>query len=150
MILDAALAFFHFAAIFLTVAFLATSMALCRGPLSGAAIVRLGRIDLVYFICAMLALATGLLRVFFGAKGYAFYLHNPFFFAKVGVFMLIGLVSVYPTIRFIQWRKAAEGEATYTVPAAEIAGVRKFIHAEFGLLILLPLLAALMSRGIGA
>jgi putative membrane protein len=150
MLLDALLAFLHYIAIFLTVAFLATGMALCRAPLNAEAAKRLSRVDLIYFIAAMLALATGLARVFLGAKGWAFYLYNPVFYAKVSVFMLIGLISIRPTIQFVRWKKLALADPFYRIPDADVARVRKIVHIEFALLVLLPLLATLMARGIGA
>lgn len=147
---DALLAFFHYAAIFLTLTFLTVGMTLCRAPIGAATAVRLSRIDMFYFIAAMLVLLSGLARIFYGAKGSAFYLHNQMFYAKVGVFVLVGLLSLVPTIRFMRWAKAAKANVAYSVPAAEIASVRRFIHAELFLLLLLPLLAAFMARGIGA
>ncbi len=150
MVLDALLAFFHFAAIFFTVAFLTVSMALCRAPVTTATALRLSRIDVIYFLAAMAALLTGVLRLTLGVKGSAFYLHNPVFFAKIGVFVLIGALSAVPTMRFLRWKKAIHKDSSYIVPDADVALVRKFLHAQLILLLLLPLLAVFMARGIGA
>jgi len=35
-------------------------------------------------------------------KGSAFYFGNPFFNAKMALFVLVGLISIYPTVRFIK------------------------------------------------
>ena len=37
--------------------------------------------------------------MFLGIKGEDFYLHNPWFHAKVGAFVLVGLLSILPTVR---------------------------------------------------
>jgi putative membrane protein len=149
MLLDATLAFLHFTAILLLAGFLAAEAMLLRGDLGARDIVTLARSDVGYFASAMLVLATGLARVFFGAKGAAFYADNPFFWAKVGLFLAIGLVSIRPTRAFLGWRRAARAAAGFSVPAADIAVARRYVLVELHLLALMPLAAVLMARGIG-
>lgn len=104
---------------------------------------RLAGIDIVFFVSALAALATGLLRLFFYAKGVGFYTSNPAFWAKMALYVVIAVLSIKPTRTFIRWKRGA-------APAAEeIAGARRFIHIELGLLTLMPLMAVLMARGIG-
>jgi putative membrane protein len=109
---DALLAYAYFVAIIATAAMLAIEAALCRGAIDLARARLLGRYDIGYFACAILVLASGLARVFRGIKGAAFYLGNPVFHLKVGLFVLVGLLSIVPTLRFIGWRKrlAAGGD----------------------------------------
>ena len=57
---------------------------------------------------------------------------------------MIGLLSVPPTVRFIQWRRAGVSPTD-----AQVAGVRGFLHAEVVLFALLPMFAAAMARGYG-
>ena len=59
---------------------------------------RIQRVDLAYGISAGLVVLVGLLRVFFFEKGANFYTHNPMFWIKMGLFVIIGLLSIYPTI----------------------------------------------------
>jgi len=148
-ITDALLAYAHFISIFATFGMLCAELVLCRGPLVAAQVRRLARIDIAYFACAMAVLATGLLRLFFGAKGSGFYLHNPVFHAKLGLFLLVGLISIPPTLRFIAWRKRMKGNEQATVTAAEARGAARLVHLELALLAAIPLLAALMARGVG-
>lgn len=50
-----------------------------------------------------LILVIGLSRVIWGEKGWAFYQSNPFFWAKMVTFLLIGLLSIGPTLMFVNW-----------------------------------------------
>ena len=68
----------------------------------------------------------GFARVYWGAKGPAFYLHNPVFHAKVGAFLLVGVLSILPTVRIAQWRKRGE------VVAEQFGPVRGLLLAELG------------------
>ena len=70
MTLEAVLACLHLLALLTMVVFLSSEAALCRGEWMNAAVVqRLARLDLVYAFAALAVLATGLLRLFLGAKG---------------------------------------------------------------------------------
>ncbi|HEY4374609.1 MAG TPA: DUF2214 family protein [Burkholderiales bacterium] len=146
---DALLAYLHFISIFATFGLLTAELVLCRGPLTQAQARYLGAIDIAYFAGAIAILATGLLRLFFGAKGAAFYLHNPVFHTKMALFVLVGLISIAPTRRFIAWRKrlqATGGE----IMATEVKAAARFIHAELALMCAIPLMAVLMARGVGS
>jgi putative membrane protein len=129
-------------------AFLTAEMVVCRPGLGAAQVRLLPRLDIVYFVAALLALGTGLLRVFFYAKGVGFYAANPIFWVKMVLYVAVALISISPTVQFIRWNRAlAQGGATPV--AADIARVRKLVHLEVGLFLLIPLAAVLMARGIG-
>jgi putative membrane protein len=149
MLRDAILAYGHFFAIIATAATLAVEAVLCRPGFNRATANLLGRIDLFYFGAAILALATGFLRLFFGVKGSAFYLQNPVFYAKVGLFVVIALISISPTLRFIRWGRQAAADPDQPIAHDEVRQAARFIYVELGLLALLPLLATLMARGFG-
>ena len=77
-----------------------------------------------------------------------FYVGNPFFWAKMALYVIIATLSIKPTRTFIRWKRTLAGSGA--APSGdEISGVRRFIHIELGLLVLLPLMAVLMARGIG-
>ncbi|HEY0296474.1 MAG TPA: DUF2214 family protein [Bordetella sp.] len=149
MLQDALLAWLHYLAIFLLAGLLCIEAALLRPGLAAQTALRLARYDLAYGLSALAVLATGLLRMAYGAKGAAFYLGNPWFHAKIGLFVLVGLCSVIPTLRLLRWRRQARNEATFAPSAREIARVRRWVMIEAHLLILLPLCAVMMARGIG-
>jgi putative membrane protein len=142
------LAYLHYLTIIVMGAFLTAELLVCRPALTAAQVRLLPRLDVVFFLAALGALATGLLRLLFYAKGVGFYLPNPFFIAKMALYMVIALLSVYPTLRFIRWRRAliASGALPH---AEEAAAVRRVVHLELGLFALMPLMAVLMARGIG-
>ena len=145
---DALLAYLHFIAIIGTVSFLVVEAVLCRPGLGSELAHRLKRVDAAYATFAVLALVTGLLRLFWGAKGSAFYIPNPVFHAKMTVYVAVALLSILPTVRFIGWSKAALATGRGPDDAA-VHAVRRIIVAELVLVALLPLLATLMSRGVG-
>ena len=104
---------------------------------------RVGRLDAIYGIAAGIVLAAGLYLWFAGSKGAAFYSANPIFHIKVTLFVVVGLLSIYPTVFFLRSRK---------LPGEIIAVPRKIIvliRAQLALLLVIPLLAVLMARGIG-
>ncbi|AOX99623.1 DUF2214 family protein [Jeongeupia sp. USM3] len=149
MLIDAILAAAHYLAIFMVITFLSIETVLVRREWMPTAAARLARYDMLYFMMAMLALATGLGRLFYGIKGAEFYLHNPVFHTKLTVFVLIGLISIYPTRRFLAWRKAAAADAAFVPPDVELVRVRRCLMWETHLIVLLPILAVLMARGFG-
>jgi putative membrane protein len=142
------MAYLHYLAIVLISGFLVAEMVVCRPAMEAEQVRLLPRLDLVFFAAALLALVTGLVRLFVYAKGVSFYLPNPFFLAKMALYVAIAALSIKPTISFLRWRRrlAETGELP---PAAEIAGARRLLHVEVALLALMPLMAVLMTRGIG-
>lgn len=147
--LDAMLAYTHFVSIIATVSTVIAEAILCRPGLTLPWAQRLGRVDFLYLITAMLALTTGLLRVFFGAKGSAFYFGNPVFWVKIGLFVAVGLISIIPTLRFIRWTKRLQTDGATVIGTGELTGTARLLYLELALLALIPLMGSLMARGFG-
>ena len=145
--LEPLIAYLHYLSILLTTGFLVGELVMCRPGLTAEQARRLVVIDIVFFATAMGALATGLLRLFFYAKGVSFYTGNPFFWVKMALFVIIAALSIKPTRTFMSWKRTVS--AGIGPDGDAIAGVRRFVHLELGLLALMPLLAVLMARGIG-
>jgi putative membrane protein len=146
---DAILAYLHFAAIFTLIWFLAKEWTLLRVGFANVDIERLASADAGFGIAAGAVLVTGALRAAFGIKGWAFYAHNPAFHVKVGLFVLVGLISIAPTIRFLRWRKARRNDAAFRVSESEWKSARRLLMIELHLVALIPLAAVIMSRGLG-
>ena len=142
------LAYLHFLSIILTGSFLVTELVLCRSALTAEQVRRLPRLDVAYFVSALAALGTGVLRLFFYAKGLWFYLPNPAFQIKIALYVAIAVMSIRPTIRFIRWSRALASSGALPA-AAEVRAIRRIVHVELMLLALIPLMAVLMARGIG-
>lgn len=147
---DAALSFLHFAFALTLVGALAAEAFVLRLPVDGRVARLLLRIDLLYGISAVGVILAGLARVFWGAKDAAFYGAQPFFWAKLATFAAIGLISILPTRTFISWVKRHGRDAAFAVTDADAKRVRRLVMIELHLLVLVPLFAALMARGIGS
>jgi putative membrane protein len=150
MTTDFWLAALHHAALLLMVGTLGAESALLRLPASAAIITRLGRLDLLYGISSGVLLLAGVSRLVWGAKGWAFYSGSPAFWVKMLLFLVVGLLSIPPTVRFIRWRKALAGDAQWLPGQAEWDSTRKFAFRQMHLLPFVALCAAAMARGIGA
>jgi putative membrane protein len=146
---SALFAFLHHAAAFVLFGTLFTELVLLRQPLTLQSARSLLRMDAVYGISAGLIVVVGLIRVYYTEKGATYYLHSGTFIAKIVLFAAIGLISVYPTRTFIGWRRMLKGDTVPTLPAAQLASLRRVIHIELTLLMVLILCAALMARGVG-
>ncbi len=145
--MEPGLAYLHYLSILLIAGFLTGELLLCRPGLDAAGARLLPRVDVVFFVSALVALATGLLRLFL-VKGAAFYLPNPVFWVKMALYLAIALLSIGPTGMFIRWSRAAARDGV-APPPGEVAIARRLIHVELGLLALMPLMAVLMARGVG-
>ena len=128
------------------VAMLAAQMALLRDAPSATAVQRLSRLDRGYGGIAGLLLVIGLLRVFRGIKGEAFYLHNPWFHAKLGAFLLAALLSVVPTLAFARWRKALADDAAWRPDPRAWSRARLLVRLQFALVLTIVIAAAGMAR----
>ena len=106
-------------------------------------------LHVAYWVSLLVVLVSGLARAGWTEKGMAFYMANPWFHAKVTVFVLIILLSLYPVKRMRAWRKTADGEAVPPVSPALQKTLRRTLVAEIHLISLMPILGALMARGVG-
>ena len=149
MMTDALLAYFHFSAIFVLFAFLTVEAMVLRHPLDANAVRLIARIDLWYFGAAIVVLISGLLRLYWGAKGVGFYSANPMFHVKIVVFIVVGVLSVFPTLQFLRWSKKLKSDAAFVPTEPERKRARRLVMFELHIAALLPLFAVLMARGIG-
>ena len=142
--LDTLLAVLHHLGMFTLLGLLTLELSVARRGLQLEQLVSLARIDRLYGTFSGLVIAVGVVRVVFAAKGWDYYSHNWFFWAKMGAFAGVGLLSIRPTLSFIKWRRAS------TAPGDEDVGqVRRFLVAQVVLFAFIPAFAALMARGYG-
>ncbi len=146
---DAGLSWLHFLFAFILVAAIAAEAFVLRLPVDGRVARLLLRIDLVYAISAVLIILAGVSRVIWGAKGWAYYQDQPFFWAKMATFGAIGLLSIAPTRSYMRWVKQGRAEPAYVVSDAEVRRVRPLVIFETALVAILLAFAALMARGFG-
>ncbi|MDP2818149.1 MAG: DUF2214 family protein [Polaromonas sp.] len=149
MTLEALLAYAHILAILTMVVFLASEAALCRSEWLNAAVVeRLRKIDLIYGVAALAVFATGLLRVFLGTKGGEWYGTQPLLYLKLGLFIVIGLLSIQPTLMFARWQRALRTNGALP-DAAQVKKARRRVMLQAHILPFIPLAAVFLARGFG-
>lgn len=139
------LRYIHFISIIIIAGTLAAEYVLLKEKMTRTEISRLAKIDAVYGIASLTLVAAGL-TLWLGSIGKpaAFYNRNWIFFLKLGLFATVGILSIYPTVFFIKRRKG-DADELVTIPVT----LHRMIRIELALLLLIPLLAGLMSRGIG-
>jgi len=76
-------------------------------------------------------------------------MHNPMFWAKIGAFAVVGLISIRPTLRILAWQKLAKADAAFVPPLDEVGAVRRQMLLEIHVFALIPIFAAMMARGVG-
>jgi len=143
-VLDLWLAIAHHLLIFALFGILAAELVSVRRGMSRKTVTLIASIDIWYGILAGLILVVGFARAIFAAKGWFYYSHNLFFWAKITTFFLVALLSLPPTLQFIRWAQTNE-----TPPDGAVQRVRAFLFAELFLFALLPVFAAAMARGYG-
>ncbi|WFP78203.1 DUF2214 family protein [Mesorhizobium sp. WSM4906] len=146
---DLLLAAAHHLLVFSLAGIIGAEFVLVRSELGAATLKRLAGIDRHYGIIATLIVVVGICRVFFGLKGWEFYVYNWVFWAKMVAFIVVGLLSIIPTVRIIAWNRQASGNSSFSVPAAELASVKNYVRAEGFIFLLIPVFAAAMARGYG-
>jgi len=105
--------------------------------------------DVVYGIAALSVLVSGILRVLHYGQGSVFYTENPLFWWKVGVYLAVGALSLYPTITYILWAIPLRKGELPQVSEALATRLRWVLNIELAGFATIPLLATLMARGVG-
>lgn len=141
------LAIIHHLLAFGLVIMLAMELAYLRGD--SLPVRRLTGLDAGYGGVAVLVFLVGAARVVWGEKGWDFYQTNPFFWAKMATFTVIGLLSIAPTIAFIRWARATKADPAFQPEAAEVARIAGLVRTEVLLLLPLAAFAAAMARWAG-
>jgi putative membrane protein len=140
-------AFLHHLCAFTLVSAVAIEFALIRSELTLASARRLQVTDIVLGVAAGALLVVGLLRVFFFEKGASYYFHSDAFLTKFSLFIVIGLLSIIPTMEFLSWRAALKAGQLPAISARKLKLVTAVIHSELLAIVIILLCAAIMARG---
>jgi len=105
--------------------------------------------DIIYGIAALALLVTGILRVLYFGQGIEFYTENPLFWWKVGLYLSVGGLSLYPTVTYILWALPLRKGELPKVGEALATRLGWIINVELVGFALVPMLATLMARGVG-
>lgn len=145
MTIEILLRYLHFISIFAIVGSLTSEHLLLRKTLTRAEIKRLAAIDAVFGIAATVLVIVGLTLWLGGfGKPSVYYTKNWVFHTKITLAIILGLLSIYPSVFFVKNRKGDPHEIV-NVPGK----IFWMIRFELLLLFIIPLLAGLMAHGVG-
>jgi putative membrane protein len=146
---SAIMAFLHHLAAFTLTGAILYEHITFRKNLSLAEARRIQIMDIVYGASAGVLVVVGLLRVFYFEKGAAYYAQNWFFWTKMLGFALAALLSIYPTVRFLAWRKPIAQNQVPAISDQEVARIKMILRLETLAIAVIIFSAAMMARGIG-
>ena len=148
MISEAILSYLHLSAILAMVVFITSEGAICRPEWFNAAVLkRMLHVDLIYMICGAAVAITGVTRIILGAKGADWYIAQPMLHIKVLLFLVVGVMSVRVSMALQAWYQAWE-ESGKLPAEADIRRIRKWIMIEAHIIMVIPLFAVFLSRGL--
>lgn len=142
-------AYLHYLSIFVLFALLTMEHVQFKLPMDLQRARSLFITDIAYGVSAGLVLLSGGARVLWYGKGLDYYLHNGLFHAKVGLFLLIALISALPTYTFLNWRNDLKAGRVPSISPRQGKWVTMALRVELLLLLIIPLLAVFMARGYG-
>ena len=144
-----AIPYLHYIGIMLLMGSLISEHLLLKPKMTKEQIKSLAITDLIYGLSAILVLATGLLRWFVYGKGSDYYLSNPLFHTKLTLFVIMAVLSIFPTIKFLKWRKQVNSGLEPDMNDKTVKRLLMYIRLELLILVIIPLLAVMMARGMG-
>ena len=144
MTLELIIRYLHFLAILLVFGSLLVEFVLVNEKLPKKVMKLLGKIDALYGLASLLLFGAGLSLWFWVGKPTEFYSQNPIFISKFVLVCFVGILSIWPTIFFIKNQKGND-EDVIEIPSY----IRIIILVEVVLLLVVPMLAVLMARGVG-
>lgn len=146
---NAAVAYVHYLSFMLCFAALVLERKLLKiDPDRGEAISMVVT-DVVYGLAALALLVSGILRVLYFGQGTGFYTQNPLFWWKVGVFLSVGALSLYPTVTYIRWAIPLRKGELPKVNSSLVSRLGLIINIELVGFAAIPFIATLMARGVG-
>ncbi len=106
---------------------------------------RIAKIDAIYGLGALLVLVAGLTLWFWVGKPASIYSRNWLFHSKLTLFIILGILSIYPTIFFLKNKKGQDLDTNIDVPYTVIL----LLRLELIILFIIPALASFASLGFG-
>jgi putative membrane protein len=104
------------------------------------------RLDIVYGASAALVLVTGVMRMYL-EKGTTYYLQNGPFHALLGLFILVAVLSIYPTVVFLRWRADTRAGRGQQLAPGQFKKIQMILRVEMTLMLLAPFFATWMAHG---
>lgn len=117
-----------------------------RGIVDNAALRRAFAADAWWGIAAVLWLATGLTRLLAATeKSVEYYMRNPLFHVKMGLFILLLGLEVWPMITLVRWRRALGRNQSAAFGSAR--RIARISTIEAFIVVAIVLVAAALARG---
>jgi putative membrane protein len=139
-------AWIHYVGVMLMIASLLGEHLMLKQALSAAEARAIQRLDIIYGGSATLILVTGIMRMYL-EKGTTYYLQSGPFHALLGVFVLVALLSIYPTVTLLRWRADARAGRGQELAAGRFKALQIILRAELALVLIAPLFATWMAHG---
>ena len=146
---SAIVAYVHYLGIILCFGSLIFERIILKINLSKNEIISIIIADVTYGIAGLAILITGILRVKYYGQGGEFYTSNPLFWVKVSLYIVIGLISLYPTTTYILWAIPLSKNKLPVISENLVKRFQLIITTELVGFAVIPFFATLMSRGIG-
>lgn len=143
MWLDSLLTYAHFMCVFGLFAVLILESVIIKPTMTKAQVQLMSKTDGWYGLLSILVLLTGFLRVYYFGKGPDYYFANTLLWIKLGLFTIIGLLSILPTVRFMKLKKLTDDE----IEIKDYGKLKNIIRVEIILLFFIPLAAVFMANG---
>ena len=149
MTTEALLAYAHIMTFLMLATFLTSETALCRADwINPAAVRRLVRLNALSLLSGVLVLASGLARIVWGVKGSGWYWAQPLLHAKITLLVMMLGLSLLARRRYVAWRQSLDAQGS--LPAeSDLRGTRRLVMWAAHLMVLVPLLAVFLARGVG-
>ena len=147
--ISALIAYVHYLGIILCFGALIFENTILKQNLSKNETISIIIADVIYGIAGLAILITGILRVKYYGQGGEFYINNPIFWVKVSLYVVIGLISLYPTATYILWAIPLSKNKLPIISENLVKRFRLIITTELIGFAVIPFFATLMSRGIG-
>ena len=124
-----------------------------RGAIDRFSLQRAFTADTLWGVAALIWIGTGLWRLFGETeKTIAYYMTNHVFFMKMGFFVLILVLEIWPMATLMRWRVAAArgGSAESAANPAAARRIAAVSYIEAALVVAMVFVAVAMARGYGA
>jgi len=135
--------YLHFISIFSLFAALIVALSLIKIKMKTSHFILLKKADLFFGIFAVTTVITGLFRMYSFGKGKDYYLSSPLFVLKFSLFILVGLLSIYPSLQFLKSGKLKTEFITFK----HFKIIKYLLRIELILLLIIPFLAVLVAKG---
>ncbi|MDH4058517.1 MAG: DUF2214 family protein [Cyclobacteriaceae bacterium] len=134
--------YLHLVSVFGMIGCLTGELVLLKPSMTRKELRNLSRLDGLYGLAAILAVAGGLTLWFAVGKGSDFYSHT-FMHIKLTIVIIVGLVSIIPTLFYIRKSKGDPNESIETP-----SRIKKLVVLQLVLMAVVPPLATMVSYGI--